>query len=155
MGIQVVSYRCTLTNSLGRVISSTVAQNVLLHPEVEHVPLKALSKAMRDLKRGEKRQIFLRAHDAYGFYDPNLVVTRRLEESEITTPFKIEEQVQVIKDGRSIWMRGVNVSDETVTLDANHPLAGQDLIFEIQALDARDATKDEIDDSIMTLPLIH
>lgn len=155
MAIQVISYRCTLTNRMGRFISSSVAQNVLLHPEAKHVPLKALSEAMRDLKKGEMRQIFLCASEAYGFYDPNLVITRRLDDSEFTTPFKIGENVRVIRDGQSVWMRVIGVSGESVTLDANHPLAGQDLIFEIQALDARDATTNEIDDSVPTVPLVH
>src|ERR1044072_3595249 len=115
MGIQVVSYRCTLTNSMGRIISSTVAQNVLLHPEAEDIPVKALSKAMGNLKQGKIRQIFLRASEAYGFYDPNLVITYPLEESELAKPFQIDEEVQMMKDGKLTWMRVIDVSDETVT----------------------------------------
>jgi FKBP-type peptidyl-prolyl cis-trans isomerase SlyD len=155
MAIQIISYKCTLTTRLGQIISSTIAQNVLLHPEAKNIPLKALSEAMRDLTKGETRQIFLCASEAYGFYDPKLVLTRRLEDSDLATPFKIGEQVQMIKDGQSIWMRVIQVSAETVTLDGNHPLAGQDLIFEIQALDAREATPNEIDDAVPMLPLIH
>lgn len=155
MGIQIVSYRCTLTDRMGRFISSSVAQNVLLHAEAEHVPLKALSEAMRDLKKGEKRQISLSASEAYGFYDPNLVITRSLEEFELAPPLKIDEQVRVMRNGRSVWMKVINVSGETVTLDGNHPLAGQDLIFEIQALDAREATEGEIVDLVAPIPLVH
>lgn len=155
MGIQVVSYRCTLTNRMGRVISSTVAQNVLLHPEAEHVPLKALQEAMRDLKKGERRQVFLRAQEAYGFYDPKLVTTRSLEDSEFETPLKIDEEIRVVKDGKTVMMRVIGLTADTVTLDGNHPLAGQDLIFEIQALEARDATEDEIQENDVVRPLIH
>lgn len=155
MGIQVVTFRCTLTDRMGRFLSSTVAQNVLVHPEAEQVPLKALSEGMRNLRKGEKRQILLHAGEAYGFYDPRLVITRRLDEAELAKPFKMAEEVQVIRDGRSVWMRVTDITSETVTLDGNHPLAGQDLIFDIQALDARDATSDEIAELIPASPLPH
>ena len=44
-----------------------------------------------------------------------------------------------------------------VSLDGNHPLAGQDLIFEIEALEVRDATPAEIDESvnIVSTQLLH
>lgn len=154
MGIQVVSYRCTLKNRMGRVISSTVAQNVLIHPEAEHVPLKALSEALRDLKKGEKRQIFLRAQEAYGFYDPTLVMTRRLDGLEFAGSLKVDDVLNYVREGKAIRVRVTSVSPESVTLDGNHPLAGQDLIFEIQALDARDANPEEIDDPLED-PLLH
>ena len=155
MGIQVVSYRCTLKNRMGRVISFTVAQEVLLHPDgAEDLPLKALSDAMKDLKRGESREIFLRAEDAYGFYDPKLVKTLRLDGMTIEKPFKVDEEVRVMKDGKSVLMKVIQVTSDTVTLDGNHPLAGQDLIFEIEAIDARDATPDEIGEPLSG-PAIH
>jgi len=156
MGVQVVSYRCTLKNAMGRVISSTVARDVLLHPDAEHVQLKALSAGMRDLKKGETRNIFLPAQDAYGFYDPKLVTQRRLDSLEMDLPpLKIDDSVPVMKDGRIVFMRVTEVTPETITLDGNHPLAGQDLIFEIQALDARDALPDEVEDADLSTPLVH
>ena len=111
MGVQIISYRCHLKNRLGHTISSTVVRDVLLDPDAQDVPLKALSEGLRDIKKGESRQISIPAREAYGLYDPKLVMTRFLEES------------------------------------GNHPLAGQDLVFEIQALDAREATIDEIRDA--------
>jgi FKBP-type peptidyl-prolyl cis-trans isomerase SlyD len=140
---------------MGRIISSTIAQNVLLHPGAEHVPLKALSEAMQDLKKGEKREIFLRAQEAYGFYDPTLVTTRRLETLEQGDPLKVDDSVRVVKNGRSLLMRVTELTLETVTLDGNHPLAGQDLVFEIQALDARDVLPGEIEEPVPDGPPIH
>ena len=146
MGIQVVSFRCTLTNRLGRLISSTVSQNVLLHPGAEHVPLKALTEGMRDLKKGERRLIAVSAGEAYGFYDPDLVITRDVDDARAS--YKMHESVKLIRDGQTLMTRVIDVAPQTVTLDGNHPLAGQDLIFEILALDARDATPDEIEESV-------
>ena len=41
-------------------------------------------------------------------------------------------------------MHIIEVKDDTVIVDGNHPLAGQDLTFEIEILDVRDATETEI-----------
>lgn len=147
MGVQIISYRCHLKNRLGHTISSTIVRDVLLDPDAQDVPLKALSEGLRDIKKGESRQISIPAREAYGLYDPKLVMTRFLEESDIRSPLKLNEQVFVMMEGTRTPMRVINFSSETVTLDGNHPLAGQDLVFEIQALDAREATIDEIRDA--------
>ena len=144
MAIQVVSYRCTLSNRVGRVISSTVALDVLLHPEAGDMPLKALSEGMRYLRKGERRTIELRAEQAYGLYDPTLAMTSALEDSDFKTPPKLGQQVRLIRDGRSLPARVTALTGDSITLDANHPLAGQDLIFVIEALETREATAIEI-----------
>ena len=97
MGIQVVSFRCTLKTRMGRLISSTVSQNVLLHPDAEDVPLKALSERMRDLKKGERRLITLSAGEAYGFYDPELVITRPYDEADGS--YRMHEAVKLVREG--------------------------------------------------------
>lgn len=147
MGVQIISYRCHLKNRLGRTISSTIVRDVLLDPDAPDAPLKALSEGLRDIKKGETRQISIPAHEAYGLYDPKLVMTRFLDESDIRSPLKLNEQVVVMREGTPTPMRVINFSPETVTLDGNHPLAGQDLVFEIQALETREATIDEIRDA--------
>ena len=43
----------------------------------------------------------------------------------------------------------IELGGEEVTLDGNHPLAGQDLIFEIDTIDAREATPAEIAESLV------
>ncbi len=56
--------------------------------------------------------------------------------------------------GKSGVQRGYRILElhsDLVSLDGNHPLAGQDLIFEIETLEARDATQQEINDSINTV----
>jgi len=155
MGIQIISYSCHLKNRMGRMISSTIVRDAVLDPDNNQMPLKALSEGLRDIKKGESREIFLRANDAYGFYDPKLVITRSIEEGEFKAPLKLDEQIMVITDGRPTKMRVVQFSEDTITLDGNHPLAGQDLVFEIQALDAREATKDEISEALQGQHLVH
>lgn len=155
MGIQIISYSCHLKNRMGRMISSTIVRDALLDPDNTQLPMQALSEGLRNIQKGESREIFLRANDAYGFYDPKLVITRSIEEGEFKAPLKLDEQIMVIKDGKPTQMRVIQFSEDTVTLDGNHPLAGQDLVFEIQALEAREATKDEILEASLGQHLVH
>ena len=147
MGIQVVSFHCVLKNNLGQVISSTFNQNVLTDGPRDEETLIALVEALKDLEKGEKRKISLRADQAYGFYNPKLVLTCALEDLTPTkTPMKLGERVIYVKNGKRTSYRVIGLSEDSVTLDANHPLAGQDLVFEIHTTEAREATREELGD---------
>lgn len=146
MAIQVVSFHCVLKNKLGRVISSTFNQNVMTDGPRDAETLTALVEALQDLEKGEKRKISLSAEQAYGFYNPKLVITCPLEDLSSGAPVKLGERVIYVKNGVRTSYRVIGVSAEIVTLDANHPLAGQDLVFEIEATEARDATLEELGD---------
>ena len=146
MAIQVVSFHCVLKNKLGRVISSTFNQNVMTDGPRDAETLTALVEALQDLEKGEKRKISLSAEQAYGFYNPKLVITCPLEDLSSGSPVKLGERVIYVKNGIRTSYRVIGVSSDLVTLDANHPLAGQDLVFEIETTEARDATLEELGD---------
>ena len=113
--------------------------------------LPGLAEGLRDLERGEKRSISLRAEQAYGFYDPKLSVIRSRDEIReiggVDTLRLGDKVAHQLESGRQLVYRIVSISGDSITLDANHPLAGQDLVFEIEALEAREATAEEISES--------
>lgn len=144
MKAQIVSLHCVLKNRLGRVLSSSYCQEVLTCAPGEG-PLKGLGKALVDLKKGERREIALKANEAYGFYDPGLVLICSRDDFPSREPVRLGQAMEVEDDqGNTRVYRVSEVGQERVTLDANHPLAGQDLIFEIETLSARDATPEEV-----------
>lgn len=149
MAVQVISFRCILKNKLGRLISSTINQNVLSGGSLEGEELPALSEALLELQKGECREVHLRAEDAYGFYNPKLVIKRRREDvrEDHPGPLKNGQSISCFNNGKRNLFRVVELCSEFVTLDGNHPLAGQDLVFEIEAIDVRAATEEEIADS--------
>lgn len=141
MKAQVVSFRCTLKNKLGRVIGQSFARDVHTHVPSESAPLRGLAEGLQDLKGGEKRRIVVSADRAYGFYDPAKVrVVSR--ESFDGQPMRVGENVMV--EGDPARYRVTHLKGDEITLDANHPLAGQDLIFEIETLQVRDALPEEV-----------
>ncbi len=144
MTVQVVSFHCVLKNKYGQVISSSFNQNVLTQSQNPQDRLKQLGVALQGVKKGEKRRIALSAEEAYGFYDPSLVLTKEIEQLDLDEPLKLGEQIMYVSKGKRGMYRVTEVSGESVTLDGNHPLAGQDLVFEIETLSAREATTEEL-----------
>lgn len=145
MRAQIVSFKCLLKNVTGQLISSSFNRDVLTSPSGEGVPLKGLAHALHDLKKGERRSIHLKAQEAYGFYDPNKVILFPLNKIPDFKNVRPGQTVSILsKKGIVRTYRVLQIHGNIVSLDENHPLAGQDLIFEIEATEARDATVEEI-----------
>jgi len=147
VSIQVISFKCVLKNKIGTIISSTFNRDVLTAGQNDAtVMLSGLTKGLQNISKGEKRSISLSAEEAYGLYDPKKVVFFPRKKLSGTT--KKGEVITILsKSGISRSYRVLELHSDFVSLDGNHPLAGQDLIFEIEALDARDATDEEISES--------
>ncbi len=153
MKMQIVSFHCVLKNKFGQILSSTFNQDILTGPQHPQQELAALSNAMSDLKLGEKRLVALSAVDAYGFYDPKMVLTMpRAGLPELQESRKNANPIFLNYEGKRHQFRVVGMTSEDVTLDGNHPFAGQDLVFEIDAVAVREATAKEISDSTEATP---
>lgn len=146
MAVQVISFRCVLKNQLGQIISSTFNRDVLTKAQEGSNNLSALVEALQDLKSGEKRRVCLKADQAYGFYDPKLVLTRARDQLMMSESVRVGDEIVYDSQGKRGVFRVTELDDESVTLDGNHPLAGQDLVFEVEATAAREATASDLED---------
>ncbi|OFZ17967.1 MAG: hypothetical protein A2X94_08735 [Bdellovibrionales bacterium GWB1_55_8] len=145
MKARIVSFHCVLKNKMGKVLSSTFNQDVITGGSNDSAPLKDLSKALQDLKKGEKRKVFLSAREAYGFYDQRLAIEMPRVRLDPKRALTVGMEVLVSEgSGSTKRYRIVGLTRDTLQLDGNHPLAGQDLEFEIEGVAARDATADEV-----------
>jgi FKBP-type peptidyl-prolyl cis-trans isomerase SlyD len=156
MKAQVVSFRCTVKNQFGQVISSTFNQDVVTaHSEQGQHFLVGLAEGLRDLRTGEHRKIAVSAERAYGFYDPEKVIVCPVDCFE-GQALKVGQSLTCMFRGHPTEFRLTSIQDEEVTLDANHPLAGQDLVFEIEAVSAREALPEEIPGNVESdVPAYH
>lgn len=153
MGAQVVSFHCVLKDRMGRLISSTFNKDVITFADGYGDLLRGLADGMRNMKKGEKRRITIPAEKAYGFYDPDLVVILSRKQLARSVEIRPGEEVTArINGGDLRKFRVVEIHTDSVTLDGNHPLAGQDLTFEIEATEAREATQSEIQESSVRKP---
>ena len=142
---QVISFHCILKSYTGRLISSAYYQEVMTDEAGRSGVLAALIQGLQNLKKGEKRKITISANQAYGFYEPGLVIRIPRKKLPISQAIDVGREVITQDNGGSYRaFRVVSILDKSVVLDGNHPLAGQDLVFEIEATATRFATPREM-----------
>lgn len=95
--------------------------------------IPGLDKALPGMSEGDKKTVNVPAEEAYGKVDPNARQAIPRDQIPADVPLEIGGQLQVqTQDGRTVPVQVADVNDETVVLDANHPLAGQELVFAIE-----------------------
>lgn len=143
MSVQIISFYCHLRTKTGRTISQSINKDVLTASEETPIFLKGLSKHLLGLTKGEKRVINLAAEEAYGYYDPQKIIS--YPRNNVHRDSKVGSLVQLVDSDNKIQVYTISqIAGDFVSLDGNHPLAGQDLIFEIEALEVRNASNQEI-----------
>ncbi|MEW6235140.1 MAG: peptidylprolyl isomerase [Candidatus Omnitrophota bacterium] len=128
-----IHYRGRLKD--GTVFESTQGGRPLLLTIGEKQTSPAFEQAVLEMKPGEKKNLVIPAAKAYGPYRPGwvMIVNRSQLPRDMRPAVGQELQVQT-QDGRAVNARITQVSDDSVTMDGNHPLAGQDLIYDIHFL---------------------
>ena len=141
MRVQIVSFHCVLKNKLGHFISSSFNQDVCTSPpETGSDAIPGFIKELKKLKVGKKKKIHVPAEEAYGFY--NLELTAQVPRSKVIQGAFLKEGDFVNahlseKVGHKTY-RVTAAAQNMLTLDANHPLAGQDLVFEVELTSSRE-----------------
>jgi peptidylprolyl isomerase len=89
------------------------------------------------MEPGEERTVTIPAEQAYGPHLPELVVAVDRAEFSVDIEPEVGQRLQVQQGDEVIVMRVAEVSDEQVMIDANHPLAGQNLTFDLELVEIR------------------
>jgi len=98
--------------------------------------IPGFDKAVEGMRLNEEKKVTIKAEDAYGKREESLV--REFPRSSLPKNFKPEKgMVLRLRDqsGRTIPGTIVDMTEGTITIDLNHPLAGKDLIFDIKVVD--------------------
>ena len=137
-----VHYRGTLTES-GEEFDCSHGNEPLSYIAGSGQMIPGFENALRGLTVGDKKTFSLEAEEAYGPMNPEGVqeVPKDQFPPEIEVGMVFAAQMP---DGNSLPIRVTNVADETVTIDFNHQLAGQRLTFEVEVMDVRDASEEEL-----------
>ncbi|MFQ5346841.1 MAG: peptidylprolyl isomerase [Rhodothalassiaceae bacterium] len=129
-----VHYTGTLES--GQEFDSSRGRDPIAFELGKHQVIPGFEEAVVGMEPGEKKTITIAAEEAYGPRREDLVFT--LPQDQFPGDIKLEKGLRVTgttQEGQSIGMTVVDFTDETVTLDANHPLAGESLIFEIELVE--------------------
>ena len=144
MQAQVISFYCVLKNKFGQILSTSNNNDVLTSGHDDDVFLKELQVGLQNIKEGEKRKIHIAAQNAYGFYQ--IEKLKKVDQS-ILNKVKIGDMIYLNEDITAY--RVTQIENGKIILDGNHPLAGQDLVFEIEATKVRDAEPEEIESQVV------
>ncbi|MEH6519784.1 FKBP-type peptidyl-prolyl cis-trans isomerase [Sulfitobacter sp.] len=97
--------------------------------------IPGLDVAIPGMKIGDKKIVKIGADDAYGQLNPEMRQAVPREGIPADIPLEVGTQLQMqTPDGQAMPVTVVEVDEATVTLDANHPLAGKDLQFDIELM---------------------
>jgi peptidylprolyl isomerase len=95
--------------------------------------IRGVDEALVGMAPGEEKTVTLPADEAYGPRRPELLHEVQREAIPPEVDVEVGKQLEGRDTGgQRLRLTVVDVADDTVTLDANHPLAGQDLKFELQ-----------------------
>jgi FKBP-type peptidyl-prolyl cis-trans isomerase SlyD len=141
----VVNIHYTLTIAGGEVVDSSEGKSPLsfLHGHDQIIP--GLERQLDGLEPGAKVTLHVPCAEAYGPPDPS----RRVEvpKRQFSSDVDLSPGTQVIAeggDGGPAVLTIIEVKGDNVVLDTNHPLAGEDLTFDIEVVGVRTATPQEL-----------
>ncbi len=141
---KVVTIDYTLTDDAGNVIDSSDGRDALVYLHGADNIIPGLENALEGKKSGDELKVTVPAKDAYGEHDAERIATvpRDMfgEEDEIVVGAQYHA---ADPDGQPVVVTVVEVTEGSVTVDGNHPLAGQQLNFAVKIKEIRDATDEE------------
>ena len=116
----------------GTVFDSSLDREPLSFVIGDGTMLAGFDEAVRGMGVGERKTFTIPAAEAYGEYREDLVVVVGRDKLAGDPQVGDEVPLQNVTTGATVYFTVIDISDTEVTLDANHPLAGQDLTFEIE-----------------------
>lgn len=139
---RIISFNYTLKDASGNLLDQSGTEPLAFLEGVGMI-LPALEEQVTNMLIGSKKVVKLTAEDAYGIVDPTLFF--QVPKAELAhLPLEVGALLQMNAGEQVQVVRVAEVSADDVTLDGNHPLAGQDLEFDVELIDVRPATAEEI-----------
>jgi len=141
----VVSLEYTLRLNDGEVIDAS-EEEPLEYLQGHNQIIPGLERALVGMKVGESKEVVVAAVDAYGEDDDEAF--QRVERSIFPPDMELEEGMQLrmreAQSGAPVDVIVAEVDEDSVLLDFNHPLAGEELHFQVKVVGLRPATAEEM-----------
>jgi FKBP-type peptidyl-prolyl cis-trans isomerase SlyD len=138
----VVSMNYTLTDMAGNILDASQGQPLqYLQGKGNIIP--GLEKALEGLKPGEQKKVTVQPAEGYGQHNPELIFSLPLAQFGGQQP-QPGMMVQLESPDGVVMATIVSADAQNVNLDANHPLAGQVLNFDVEIVEVREASPEEL-----------
>jgi FKBP-type peptidyl-prolyl cis-trans isomerase SlyD len=141
---RVIGFHYTLTDKSGVTLDSSIGDEPLYFLEDAQQIIPGLEKVISLMNVGDKRKIEVKANDAYGEVNPELIVKVKKTQFPPDAQLQVGDQFQVNNDQHSPVFTIMSIQEDEVTVDGNHPMAGKDLFFDVEIIGMRPATQEEM-----------
>jgi len=141
---RVVSIDYTLKDVNGEVIDTSDGRAPLDYIHGSGSIIQGLENALEGKAVGDELTVTISPEEAYGLRDDSLAqsVDRKIFETE--EDLQVGMQFQAPSEQGMMIVTVTEIKDDSVTVDTNHPLAGETLHFDVAVVDVRDATEEEL-----------
>jgi FKBP-type peptidyl-prolyl cis-trans isomerase SlyD len=143
MNNQVISFDYVLTAKGGKVIDASAKGKPLIFITGLGQIIPGLEVILLEMQPLDKKTVTIEARDAYGVYDESLIY--KANRSQLPNPeIKVGDMFEVGQEGHFTPVTITAINGDEITLDGNHPLAGEDLTFAVEIVEKRPATAEEL-----------
>lgn len=143
---KIVLFDFALRDADAELIESSAETGPLAFIQGAGQVVRGLEAAMEGHVAGDEFSVVVQPEEGYGLIDENRIIV--ISRGEIEGGEELEEGAVLQarnEDGDEAVLFVTRIDGDEVTMNGNHPLAGEELHFEIQIREVRDATEDEIE----------
>lgn len=142
---KVVAMNYTLKDDTGQILDSSEGKPPLAYIQGSGMIIPGLEKEMEGKQVGDKIQAVVAPENAYGLYMPEMIQEVPLNGFQGDEELQAGMQVQVQTNSGPAIAIVSKIDGETVTLDMNHPLADKTLHFDVEVMEVREPTEEELE----------
>lgn len=139
------AFNYVLKDADGKELDSSYGLEPLGYIHGRGYLIPGLEAQLEGKKAGDKFSCTIQPKDAYGEYDERLVAEVTRDRFEDGSPIEVGMNFQVMTPAGPSIVRVIDIKDDKIKIDGNHEMAGKTLSFEIEVVDVRDATKEELE----------
>ncbi len=142
---KVVLIHYTLKNDAGETLDSSSGGDPLAYIQGQGNLVAGLEKALEGKQSGDRLNVKVEPAEGYGVRDDSLiqqVPKRQFGGANVQPGMQFHAQTS---QGHARVVTVVRIQGDMVTVDGNHPLAGENLNFDVEVTEVRDATQEELE----------
>jgi FKBP-type peptidyl-prolyl cis-trans isomerase SlyD len=136
----------TLSGDQGEIIETSKGKEPMTYIHGGGGLIKGFETALEGKSAGDSFVFSVNPEDGYGERREDLVFQAKREQFNGIPELTLGMPLRVETPDGAMIVRIAAVHDDNVLLDANHPLSGKSLTFDVKVLDVRDATPEELED---------
>lgn len=143
MAKEVISFHYNLTDKDQKFLDASSEGHPLIFMTESSQIIPGLESVLIQMNPSDKKKVTIPAQEAYGHYNQNLVY--KVKRNKLpSAQVKVGDVFEAGNGQQKYPVSVISIENEEVTLDRNHPLAGQDLTFEVEIVQRRLATVQEV-----------